>query len=97
MSKRLLLPCLRGAIGNWVTYTCLMRLDDIATLVSFADDVHKSKRLCQMIQRELSSKRREEIGEYLLHDDEAFFNSLVVAVYDGEPQWHQRGGISLTG
>ncbi len=93
MSKRLLLPCLRGAIGNWVTYTCLMRLDDIAMLVSFADDVHKSKRLCQMIQRELSSKRREEIGEYLLNDDEAFFNSLVVAVYDGEPQWHQFDAI----
>lgn len=89
MTQRLLLPCLRGAIGSWVTYTCLMRLSDINDLVSFADDIHKNKNLSNLIQRQLKKERRKEIGEYLLNDKESFFNSLVVAVYEGEPRWHQ--------
>ncbi|MCV4263547.1 DGQHR domain-containing protein [Pseudomonas capsici] len=89
MTQRLLLPCLRGAIGNWVTYTCLMRLSDIKDLISFADDLHKNKNLSQLIQRQLKKERKKEIGDYLLNDEEAFFNSLVVAVYEGEPRWHQ--------
>lgn len=89
MNKKLLLPCLRGAIGDWVTYTCLMRLSDINKLISFADDIHKNKSLSELIQRALKKERAKEIGEYLLNDKEAFFNSLVVAIYEGEPKWHQ--------
>ncbi len=89
MNSRLLLPCLRGAIGDWVTYTCLMRLKEIVELVSFAEDIHKSKKLSKLIQRELKKDRQKDIGEYLLTDPEAFFNSLVVAIYDGAPKWHQ--------
>lgn len=41
--SRILLPCMRGAIGDWVTYTCLMKLEDIGNLIRFADDIHKNK------------------------------------------------------
>jgi DNA sulfur modification protein DndB len=94
MNKRILLPCLRGTIGNWVTYTCLMRLKEIRDLVSFAEDIHNSKKLSKMIQRELKKDRQKEIGEYLINDTEAFFNALVVAIYNGEPKWHQFDSIS---
>lgn len=93
MTKKLLLPCMRGAIGDWVTYTCLMRLNDINDLVSFAEDIHKNKKLSQLIQRELKKDRSKQIGEYLINDNEAFFNSLVVAIYDGAPEWHQLDAI----
>ncbi|NOH18503.1 DGQHR domain-containing protein [Vibrio cyclitrophicus] len=93
MKKRLLLPCMRGAIGDWVTYTCLMRLKDINKLVTYAEDIHKNKKLSQLIQRELKKERSKEIGEYLLNDNEAFFNSLVVAIYEGSPEWHQMDSI----
>ncbi len=86
--NRVLLPCMRGAIGDWVTYTCLMRLEDIGSLIKFADDIHKNKELSKMIQRELRKDRQKDIGEYLLNDTEAFFNAIVVAVYEGEPKWH---------
>lgn len=89
MKKKLLLPCMRGAIGDWVTYTCLMRLSDIKSLVGYAEDIHKNKKLSKLIQRELVKERSEEIGKYLLENNEAFFNSLVVAIYDGSPEWHQ--------
>lgn len=94
MNKKLLLPCLRGVIGDWVTYTCLMRLVDIRELIKFAEDVHSNKKLSRMIQRELKKDRQKEIGEYLLNDEEAFFNSMVAAIYEGEPQWHQFESIN---
>lgn len=94
MNKRLLLPCVRGTIGNWVTYVCMMRLRDIAELVDFAREVHQSQGLSDMIQRNLKEKRASEIGEYLISDDEAFFNSLVVGIYEGDPQWHQFDSIT---
>jgi DNA sulfur modification protein DndB len=89
MKKKLLLPCMRGAIGDWVTYTCLMRLNEIKDLVTYAEDIHKNKKLSKLIQRQLKKERSKEIGEYLLTDNEAFFNSLVVAIYEGAPEWHQ--------
>lgn len=93
MSQRIVFPCLRGAFGKWITYTCLMRLKDIDELVNYADDIHKSESLSKMIQRELKKEREKEIGQYILENDERFFNSLVVAIYDGEPQWHDMNAI----
>ncbi len=89
MSDRKLLPCLRGVIGDWVTYTCLVRLKDIVELVGFAKALHNNKNLSDMIQRKLKETRTKQIGEYLLNEKEAFFNTLVVAIYKGEPKWHQ--------
>lgn len=93
MSQRIVFPCLRGAFGKWITYTCLMRLKDIDELVNYADDIHKSESLSKMIQRELKKEREKEIGQYILENQERFFNSLVVAIYDGEPQWHDMNAI----
>lgn len=94
MNDRYLLPCMRGAIGNWVTYTCLMSLEDISGLVNYAEEVHSNKNLSKMIQRELRKDREKEIAKYLVEEKEAFFSSLVVAVYQGEPKWHQFESIT---
>ena len=88
MDKRLVLPCLRGFIGSWTTYSCMMRLSDAADLIGFADELHQIEKLSDKIQRELNSDRAEEIANYLLENEDRFFNSLVVAVYDGDPNWH---------
>lgn len=72
----------------------MMRLKDITSLVDYASEIHKSKGLSDLIQRELKSKRSGEISNYLLSDEEAFFNSLVVGVYKGDPQWHQFDSIT---
>lgn len=42
----------------------------------------------------MNEGRAEEISNYLLNDDDRFFNSLVVAVYDGDPNWHEIGNLS---
>lgn len=93
MIKRLVLPCLRGKMGTWDTYSCMMRFSDVSELIGFARELHQIKSLSDKIQRELNDARAEEISNYLLNNDDRFFNSLVVAVYDGDPNWHEIGNL----
>lgn len=94
MNQRLVLPCLRGYIGSWITYSCMMRLSDASELIGFAEELHQIDKLSDKIQRELNTDRAEEISRYLVSNEDRFFNSLVVAVYDGDPNWHEIGGIT---
>jgi len=82
----LFLPSLRGRMGDWIYYTAVMKLKDIRDRVHFATDIHKSKKLQEFIQRTLTS-RDKEIANYLLNQRQRFFNSLIVGVYGGDPQW----------
>lgn len=87
--KNLMIPCLRGKIGSWYTYTSLMTFNDIANLINFADDLHKIKKLSQMIQRRINTERAKDIANYINENEDHFFNSLVIGIYDGEPTWHE--------
>lgn len=89
MMEKLYLPSLKGLIGDWVYYPCLMKFKDIAERIDFADEIYKSKSLNEMVQRKLKEKWGREIKEYLLRQKQRFFNSLIVAVYKGEPSWYE--------
>lgn len=93
-SKKLWLPALRGLFGDWVFYTCLMPLREIASRVDYAKVLHKSSKLSEMIQRELEEGRAEEIATYLQTQEQRFFSSLVIAVYGGNPSWHDIGDFT---
>ncbi len=84
----LVLPALRGVMGDWVYYSCLMDLGNLAKRVHYAKEVHKNESLSKLIQRQLNSGRSKQIAEYLRNQPERFFNSLVVATYKGEPNWY---------
>ena len=85
---KLLLPALRGIMGDWVYYSCLMNLDELSSRVHYAGDIHKHAALSQMIQRKLDGQRSVQIADYLKMQPQRFFNSLVVATYGGNPSWH---------
>ncbi len=85
--RELILPALRGIMGDWIYYSCLMSIDDIGSRVSFADDIHKNDKLSEMIQRQLKRGRSDQIASYLRNQEERFFNSLVIATYGGAPNW----------
>ena len=87
--EKLYLSSLRGYFGDWTYYPCLMKLKDIAERIGFADEIYKSKTLSEMVQRELKNKWGREIKEYLLRQEQRFFNSLIVAVYEGKPNWYE--------
>ena len=86
--KQIVLPALRGIMGDWVYYSCLMDLGELNSRVRYAREVHKNQALSDMIQRQLDGRRGEEIADYLKTQPQRFFNSLVVATYGGNPNWH---------
>ena len=87
--KKLYLPSLRGIVGDWVYYPTLMKLKDIAERVKIAEDIYQSKTLSEMVQQEIKRKRGKEIKDYLLKQEQRFFNSLIVAIHEGDPSWHE--------
>ena len=86
--KNLYLSSLRGIIGDWVYYPCLMKFRDIAERVNLAEEIYQSKTLSELVQRELRRKRGKEIKAYIIQQEQRFFNSLIVAVYKGDPNWY---------
>jgi DNA sulfur modification protein DndB len=91
--SQMALPALRGVMGDWVFYSCLMNMREIADRVSYANEIHSNKNLSDMIQRQLTRGRSDQIAHYLENQNERFFNSLVVATYGGQPNWHALSGI----
>ena len=89
MSNRFYFPSLRGRFGDWAYYSTLMKLEHVAERVDYAKDIHNSQSLSDLIQRELREGRAKEICDYLKNNEDRFFNSLVVAIYDGSPRWHE--------
>ena len=87
--KKLYLPSLRGVIGDWVYYPTLMKLKDIADRISVDDRISQSIPLDEMVQRYIKPERGNDIKNYLLKQEQRFFNSLIVAVYEGDPCWHE--------
>lgn len=86
--EQIVLPALRGIMGDWVYYSCLMDLDELSSRVHYAEEIHKSEQLSDMIQRHLARGRSAQIAEYLESQPERLFNSLVIATYEGQPNWH---------
>jgi DNA sulfur modification protein DndB len=94
-SERIVLPALRGVMGEWIFYSCLMNLEEIANRIRFAEEVHKNVNLSDMIQRQLQQGRSALIAKYLEEQEERFFNSLVVATYGGDPNWHALSNVKV--
>ncbi len=83
------IPAIKGKIGTTVFYSSQMTFCDVAEYVSpITEELHKNKTLSDMIQRSLTNNV-DNIVEYLKQQPDRFFNSLVLAVYDGNPQWHE--------
>ena len=82
----LYLPALRAKMADRAYYITFMKMRDVAGRVAIADEIHKSKNLNELIQRQLSN-RAPEISHYLLNQAQRFFNAFVIGVYGGHPQW----------
>ena len=83
------IPAIRAKIGVWVYYVSNMTFEQVAQFVSpVNDELHKSSILREMLQRSISDNYKK-IATYIEQQEEKFFNSLVLAVYDGDPQWHE--------
>jgi DNA sulfur modification protein DndB len=81
------IPAIRAQIGMWVYYISTLTFTQVNERVKKVDDeLHKSKTLRDRLQRSITDNYKR-IASYITNQDERFFNSLVLAVYDGDPQW----------
>lgn len=89
MPGPLFMPAMQGTFGNWVYYIALMALDDVVQRVGYAAPLNENKNLAEQIQRQLDEEgRAKDIADYLLRNQDRFFNALVVGVVGGQPEWH---------
>ena len=79
------LPCLRGCMGDWTYYNVLIPFKELKRI----DNNHiikESKSLDNSLQRDLS-ERKYKIKDYLLNENQRYFNSIIVGVYGEMPDW----------
>lgn len=83
------IPAIRGKIGNTVFYCTTLTFKQVSTMVKKVDnELHTANSLKEQIQRSLTDNYIK-IKEYILNREDRFFDSLVLAIYDGDPMWKE--------
>lgn len=83
------IPAIRGKIGNTVFYCTTLTFKQVSTMVKKVDsELHTANSLKEQIQRSLTDNYIR-IKEYILNREDRFFDSLVLAIYDGDPMWKE--------
>ena len=81
------IPVIRGSIGKWRYYVGTMTFEQIKERVTPSiNELYPSESLSTLLQRELTDNYNS-IKEYICNDQERFFNALILAIYNGDPQW----------
>lgn len=88
MKDKLVLPCLRFVMGDWVIYSSVMSAGQIADRIITDKKYRENPELDKILQRGLG-ERKKVIANYLLTNKSRFFNSIIIGVFDGLPQWHE--------
>ena len=82
-------PALHSRMGSFTYYTVKMSARELSESVKYAEDVHDDHLLDEAIQRKLKRNRVDkDIVEYLKHQPDRFFSSIVVAALDGNPMFY---------
>ena len=75
-------------MGDWIYYVTVMPFAEISKRVSMVDEIHKSKGLKNLIQREVKD-RTKGIVDYLKTQEQRFFNAIIIGLYGGNPQYQE--------
>jgi len=85
--KEILLPSIKANIGDWNYYISSLSFKDLTTYVTEdVTKIRKNKGLKTLLQRQITDNV-DSIKEYILEQPERFFNAVILAVYDGSPEW----------
>ncbi len=82
-----LLPAIRSRVGDWSTYITTISLRDVTRLIKSPDEIHERRRLSDWIQREAIDTHADAIAKYIKETPQRFLGSLIIGVYDGNPNW----------
>ena len=81
-------PTIRAQMGDWFYYITTLPFYEVARRVLPATEFFHPSNMNEWIQREVMPRRQTEIANYLLNENERFFNGIVLGLYLGEPKWH---------
>lgn len=85
--EKVRIPAIQGKIGDTFYYTTNLTFNQIKKFVKKVDnELHTSTSIKEVIQRSLTDNYKK-IRDYILNRSDFFFDSLVLAVYDGDPKW----------
>ena len=87
-SGKLFLPALRARMGQWCYFTSVMRMSDIVERIKIVGEIHRGESLQELLQRQLT-RRASVIADYLITQDQRFFNALVIGTFGGDPKWYE--------
>lgn len=93
MITKTVVPCLTGKFGSWRFYNIIMKVKDLVNPITGVQTIPESKKIYRsdnlndILQRLEDKKRIEPIKEYILRQQDRFFNSLTVAILGGDPSW----------
>jgi len=80
---------IKGQMGNWKYYVTTLSFKDVCDSVSpITNEISNSDSYSNLLQRTITNNV-ESIKDYLIRQPERFFNALVLAVYDGNPEWYE--------
>lgn len=81
---------IKGRIGNTIYYVANLNFETLSRFVNRlnVEEIYTSGTLKDVLQRSLTDNV-SKIKDYILTHDDRFFNSLVLAVYDGNPKWEE--------
>lgn len=89
LSDNMKIPAIQGRIGDTVYYVTTFTFKQISDLVRRINaELHTSHSINEEIQRSLTENYKD-IKRYILTREDRFFDSLVLATYDGNPQWRE--------
>lgn len=83
------IPAIKGKIGDTIYYIANLTFRQVSLMISRVDDeLHTANSIKEVIQRSLTDNYLK-IRDYIVNRDDHFFDSLVLAIYDGDPQWRE--------
>ena len=84
---KLILPAVKGRMGDRNYFVTVMLIKDIVERVKLAGEMNsQAEKPSVKLQRDIKDTRLPAISDYLLRQEERFFNSLVVGIH-GDPGW----------
>ena len=82
-------PTLQATMGDWRYYITTLPFYEVARRVQLATELVTPHNMNQWIQRSVIPRRSTQIADYLINQEQHFFPSIVVGVYQGEPNWYE--------
>lgn len=87
MAAKIQLPAIKGVIGNWVYYQTVIPFREVAQRIDNDHSIREYKTLDDHLQRGLTA-RSKKIKDYLLRENTRFFNSAIIGLFGGKPNWY---------